>query len=239
MSDPASGAKLIASDSSLDKFGLSLKTQPGVQGVDVTYTGIPGNQPLTYANSVALWDTWSPILSGPHKIDPLCIVPIPGNLQPSSVHIPYGTFTGTEYLISYQVGEPLTTMAAALPISVHLSPDTVPPTSVSLSVYALATDSITIEYGTLSGHLPHTFGNWIAVWQGFPGPYFAPTPEQWAPIANDNTQGLICLSDLEIIVGFTYCVIFFMGPTVGDPATNLGAMLTFTAADPGTGNESI
>jgi hypothetical protein len=237
MTDPAAGAILIASDLTLDRFGLTLKTQPGVQGVDVTYTGIPGNQPLGYANSVALWDTWNPILAGPHKIDPLCVVPIPSNLQPSSVHIPYDTFTGTEYLVSYQVGEPLTTMAAGLPITVRLAPDTVQPTSVSLSVQALTTDAITIEYGTLTGYRPETFGNWIAFWQGFPGPYYASPPVQWAPISGDSTQGLISLSGLDIIAGFTYCIIYFMGPTGGDPATNLGAMLTFTAAQAKEDNE--
>jgi hypothetical protein len=227
---PQSAAgQLIASDPTLNNFGLALNSQPNGRGVVVGYTGIPGNQPDSYHNTVALWDSWSPIIEGPNKTTPLRVVPISGDLQPSTVYVPW-QFTGTDYLISYQVGESLTTMCAALELSLKLRPMTVPPSAISLSVYELDDSSITIIYSTLGGYLPKTYGNWVGVWQGFAGPYFAPPPDSWAPVGRDRTQDLLTVSNVQIMPGFVYSVIYFMGPQAdGVPGSNVGAVLTFTA----------
>jgi hypothetical protein len=229
ISDQSAAGQLVPSDPTLNNFGLALKSQPDGQGVVVGYTGVPGNQPDSYNNSVALWDTWSPVIDGPHKTTPLRVVPISCDIQPSTVHVPWA-FTGTDYLISYQVGESMTTMCAALQLSLHLKPMVVPPSSISLSVYELDDSSITIVYSTLGGYLPKTYENWVGVWQGFAGPYFAPPPDAWAPVGRDRTQDLLKVSNLQILPGFVYRVIYFTGPpTDGLPGSNVGATLTFTA----------
>jgi hypothetical protein len=231
ISAESAARQLIASDATLDNFSLGLNSQPDNQGVVVRYTGVPGNQPDSFHNTVALWDSWSPIIVGPNKTTPLCVVPISCNLQPSTVYVPW-PFTGTDYLITYQAGESLTTMCAALELSLTLKLMTVPPSAISLRVYELDESSITIVYSTLGGYLPNTYGNWVGVWQGFPGPYFAPAPDAWAAVARDRTQDLVKVSNLEIIPGFVYRVIYFMGPpTDGLPGSNVGATLTFTATE--------
>lgn len=223
----------VAADSTLDRFGLKLATKPGPSGVQVRYTGIAGNRPHTYANSVALWNTWDPIIEGPHKVDPLLVVPIGTDNQPDYVYVPYDRFTGTDYLISYQVGGPLTTMAAMRRISLRLAATAAPPSSLSLSVYELTADSLTVKYETLDGSLPHTFGNWIGCWQGRAGPYFAGKPMGWAAVGSDSTMGLVRLAGLTIAASFIYRVIYFMGPGAdGVPGSHVGAVLTFEAARP-------
>jgi hypothetical protein len=231
ISDQSAAGQLIASDPTLNNFGLALNSKPDGQGVVVRYTGVPGNQPDSYRNSVALWNTWTPVIEGPNKTTPLRVVPISGDLQPSTVYVPW-PFTGTDYLITYQVGDSLTTMCAALELSLKLKPMIVPPSAVSLSVYELDDSSITIIYSTLGGYLPSTYGNWVGVWQGFAGPYFAPAPDSWARVPRDRTQDLLTIPNLQIIPGFVYRVIYFMGPLAdGVPGSNIGAMLTFTAAE--------
>ncbi|MBV8710850.1 MAG: hypothetical protein JOY56_03695 [Solirubrobacterales bacterium] len=230
ISAEGAGGQLIASDPTLDNFCLQLHSTPDGQGVVVQYTGIPGNQPESYHNSVALWDSWSPVIDGPNKTPPLVVVPISGNLQPSTVFVPW-PFTGTDYLITYQVGDSLTTMCAALELSLKLKVP-VPPTAISLSVSQLDATSITIVYNTLGGYLPKTYGNWVGVWQGFSGPYFAPTPDSWAPAGSDHTQDVLTVSNLRIIAGFDYRIIYFMGPQAdGVPGSNIGAVLTFKATE--------
>jgi hypothetical protein len=230
----SAAGSLIASDPTLNNFRLELKSQPDGDGVAVRYAGIPGNQPESYHNAVALWDTWSPVIAGPNKTSPLRVVPITGNLQPSDVYVPW-PFTGTDYLITYQAGESLTTMCAALELSLNLKLATVPPSAISLRVYRLDDSSITIVYSTLGGYLPKTYGNWVGVWQGFAGPYFASAPpDSWAAVGTDHTEGLLTVPNLQIIPDFDYRIIYFMGPPGGVPGSNVGAVLTFTAKESGS-----
>jgi hypothetical protein len=230
---PDADTGLVAPDPTLERFGLTLATKPGPSGVQVRYTGIAGNRPHTYVNSIALWDTWNPIIEGPHKIEPLVVVPIGTDNQPDYGHVPYDRFTGTDYLVSYQVGGPLTTMAAVRRISLRLAAPVPPPTALSLSVYELTADSLTVKYETLDGSLPHTFGNWIGCWQGRAGPYFAGKPMGWTAVGSDDTMGLVRLSGLTILASFIYRVIYFMGPDAdGVPGSQVGATLTFEAARP-------
>ena len=70
------GGQLIASDPTLDNFGLTLVTKPDRSGVVVRFNGVPGNQPHAYGNTVALWDSWSLIVTGPHAQTPLRVVAI-------------------------------------------------------------------------------------------------------------------------------------------------------------------
>jgi hypothetical protein len=234
ISAQSAAGPLVPSDPTLNNFGVALNSQPDANGVVVRYTGVPGNRPGSYNNSVALWDTWSPIVAGPHKTSPLETVSIQDDLQPNTIYIPW-KFTGTDYLITYQVGEELTTMCASLQLSLKLKPMAVPPGAISLSVCQLDDSSITIVYSTLGGYLPKTYGNWVGVWQGFPGPYFAPTPDSWAPVASDHTQDLLTVPNLRIIPGFDYRIIYFMGPQAdGVPGSNIGAMLSFTATESGS-----
>lgn len=235
ISAQSAASQFVPSDPTLNNFGLTLSTQPDGQGVAVRYTGVPGNQPESYKNSVALWDTWSPIVEGPHRTSPLCVVPIVGDLQPSTVYVPW-QFTGTDYLITYQVGEELTTMCASLELSLKLlKPMIVPPGAISLSVSHIDDSSITIVYSTLGGYLPKTYGNWVGVWQGFAGPYFAPAPDSWAPVGSDHTQDRLTIPNLRIDPGFVYRIIYFMGPQAdGVPGSTIGAMLTFTATESGS-----
>jgi hypothetical protein len=207
----------------------------------VRYTGVDGNRPKSYDNSVTLWDTWSPIVAGPHKTPPLRVVPIRCDLQPNTTYVPW-PFTGTDYLITYQVGESLTTMCAGVRFSLKIKPMAVPPLAVSMSVYKLDDASITIVYSTMGGYLPKTYGNWVGVWQGFAGPYFPPRPDSWAPVPSDRTQDLVTVSKLQILPDFTYRIIYFMGPNAdgipgpnadGTPEPNVGATLTFIAKESG------
>jgi hypothetical protein len=229
---PGADGQLIASDPTLYNFGLRMTTKPDNTGVIVGYTGIPGNQPHSYNNSLALWNSFSPVFSGPRKQKPLCVVPIADDLQPNAILVPW-SFTGTDYLVTQQVDDSLTTMCAALELSPRLAM-TVPPSAVTLTVSQLEDSSITILYSTLRGYLPKTFGNWVGVWQGFAGPYDPAGPYSWAPVDRDLTQDFLTVSNLTITPGIDYSVIYFMGPQAdGVPGTNLGAVLTFTATKSG------
>jgi len=226
--DSAVDGSLTAEDVSLDRIYLSLPTEPDSSGLAVAYTAIEGNRPKSNENTVALWDTWEPILVGPARTKPLGCVRIASELRRSTAFIPYAGLTGSDYLVTYQVGRDLSTMAASLRICLELG--STPPSGVALSVYELRGDRITVKYETLGGYRPHSLGNWVGAWQGLAGPFGAPPPDAWAPVASDSTVGLVTLSGLTIIDGFPYRIIYFMGPDAGVPGSAIGAVLTFTAA---------
>jgi hypothetical protein len=220
---------VIATDPTLSNFHVGTRTQPSGQGVIVGYAGILGNRPQSFGNTVAVWDTWSPILDGPTPTQPLCTVPVPQDEQPSTVDVPWG-FGPTDYLISYQAGGPYTTMCATRRLSLSIALMSEPPSSVMLGVAALDAQSVTLTYNALLGCKPKSWGHWVGVWTGFPAPYAPGAPDGWAAIESDRTQGVVTVTGLEIYPTLDYSVIYFMGPVAdGVPGTALGALLTFTA----------
>jgi hypothetical protein len=188
----------------LSNVSLTIKNVTA-DGVVVRYQGLSGNMPLTYKNSVALWNSLIPNVGAPGQ--PLETTEIPTNDQPGSVFVEY-PIVDTDYCLTYQVGESQTTMCALAP---HSSTMADLPTSIDIDIDDVTTNSVRVYYSTLPGYLPKSYNNWIGIWQGYAIPYRAPDFLASSPIPSDATEGYATLQNVSISSDFTYTVIYFCG----------------------------
>jgi hypothetical protein len=186
-----------------------------VAGVIAKYQSLSGNQPHSYGNSVALWNSLLPNLA----TTPLKVGNVPTNDQAGEVFLDYG-LGQTNYCVTYQLGDP-TTMCALAQIRMATRLLAMP-MFVSIEIKSVTTDSIRVFYNTLPGYKPATYRNWIGIWPGFALPYDAPAALNSAPVTLDYTQGYLNLPFTQIAEDYT--MVYFTGKDV----TNAAAVLYFT-----------
>jgi hypothetical protein len=184
---------------------FSISVEPPTQGqVIVTCRGLGGNQPKDYFNSLALWSTSLPNLAA----KPLKVIPMPSNNQPNKVPFPYD-FEPTDYSLTYQVG-PHPSTACAMTVLLLFPTDLHVPTSVSLDILRVTTESIEVRYTTLPGYQPEKNGNWIGIWGGFMVPYAAPAPIGQSLITSSQSEDVVKLDQITLRSGLHYTLIYFM-----------------------------
>lgn len=210
---PPRGAEKGTSDTDdLNHFTIQA-VDPNYTGVIVKYWSLPANQPKTYGNSVALWNSTIPNI----QADPLASEPITDNAEVGSVFIPYG-FQQSNYSVTYQTTD-YTSMCALAQIV--LAPAVVLPTYVSLTISSLDTSGVKVIYNTLPGYTPAKYKNWVGVWQGYESPYSNGSALNTVPIPTDASQGEVAI---PFSAGpFTYTLIYFLGKN----RITAGALLYF------------
>ncbi len=241
-------AYTVLTDAVADVSHFTLTPKPPTaHSVIVRTSGLAGNLPKTYGNTIALWNGALPNMAVP----PLKIVPFADDAQEKDIVIAY-EFEQLLYSLTYQVGG-LETMCALAQLNLTntflrhnninidhldftldkcnanllarepLDAEWNVPTFVNLQILELTTSSVKVLYNTLSGYLPATYKNWLGVWQGQAIPYDAPTSLQQANITQDFNQGIVVLDNLTFSEYFTYTLIYFTGPD----RTNAAALLYF------------
>jgi hypothetical protein len=218
---------------------FSVSTNNPSQGeVIVRYDGIAGNQPGTYKNNLALWNGSLPNMT----VDPLRVIAIESNNQPNSLPFEF-EFEPTDYCITYQVGEDISTMCAMTSFSFSLkarilramafwrwknAPPT-PPDAVSIKIQKITTDSVQIIYNALPGYQPQKFGNWIGIWPGWAIPYGSPEPLGRAKVGSDFSQGIVNIDPVSLCPGLSYTLTYFMqGPEKDQHRFSAASLLYFS-----------
>ncbi len=210
-------------------FSILPANEPTGDGVIINVKGIPGNLPKTYGNTVAVWDTWYPDLSSGESADLSHVVNVPTDQQANSIVVNY-PFSGGNYLLSYQVGQSVTTMCASYRLSLELVAMSVTPAQgVDLTIVDVTDTTVTVFYSTLSGYEPETSNNWVGVWMGAPRIFGAGKPLGMAPILGTSNIGQVTISGVAMRPRpYYYTLIYFMGPSVdGAGGTNVGSTLCF------------
>lgn len=185
--------------------------------VTVRYQGLPGNQAHTYQNFIAIWEA-SVI---PWTVPPVERTPIGQNGQSGTMTINDLTITRSRYTIGYGTGKEISTICASARLDaggLHAAP-----TSVRIGLNHVGTHSVSVNYQTLSGYLPHTYGNWIGLWRGYISPYNAPVPLGSVSISNDASEGNVGINDVVMGINTAYTLVYF----VGRERTEAAAILTF------------
>ncbi len=219
---PGSDASIEGVSAEGASAGEQTQAKPGLQAVFLPlypiahYTSLPGNQPETYANNVALWNGLQPNLSA----GPIETTEITGNAQSGDVYIPVG-LQRTDYCMTYQCGSGMATMCAMVTIPLQ-SPQPSTLTAVSITVRDLSAASITFQYGTLPGYDPQANRNWIGIWPGRGIPYASLAP----PVAKGNIQAPY--SEYIVNMEFSpvlsqYTAVYFTGPSL----SNIAAAVCF------------
>ena len=197
--------------------------------VSLRYKGLPGNQPYSYGNFVAIWES----TTIPWASRPLSHQRIPQNSQMGSYEMDGLTITKNAYIVGYGVGSMITDICAVARISTaKLIP---PPDYVYLSIFKISIHSLVVHYFTLSGYLPKTYGNWIGLWEGFASPYNAPKPVKRIRVKSNANQGTLEIKDIELKSNTIYTLVYFMGADQGKGwpriLSNAAAILNFQTAN--------
>ena len=219
------------------QFSLSTKNVSRGE-VIVTYRGIAGNQPATYKNNLALWNGSLPNMT----VQPLRVVAIKSDNQPDSLPFEFD-FEPTDYCLTYQVGEGISTMCAMTSLSFSMKARILramafwrwtnlaatPPEAVSIKIVKITTDSVQIIYNTLPGYQPQKFGNWIGLWPGWAIPYGSPEPLARAKVDSAFSQGIVTLEPVSLYSGLSYTITYFMeSPDKDEHHLSAAALLYFS-----------
>lgn len=205
---------------SLDLCSVSISYVDG-ETVDISYSGLPGNQPATYRNFVAIWEN-SVI---PWTAPPMALVPITTNAEQGTVSITGLAITRNAYIVGYGVGPDISNICCSSLISAggYLAA----PTQVSISLNYLGLDALSIHYQTLAGYLPKQYNNWIGLWKGYASPYNADTPLATAMINNNASEGTASMTNITLEPDTNYTLIYFMGKE----RTMAAAILNFNTSE--------
>jgi hypothetical protein len=193
--------------------------------VTVRYDSLPANRPLNNENFVAIWK--SSVI--PWQAEPLARITIPQNSESGTVVLSGFSVGRLSYVLGYGTGPNTSNIAASATISA--SGANLAPHYIQIAVSNLTTNTLSVNYQTLNGYLPHTYGNWMGLWRGYMSPYNATPPLAKLDIPTDSTEGTVAFNGLDLAVDATYTLAYFTGqPDRPDPHT-AAAMLTFKVGE--------
>ena len=175
-----------------------------------TYATLPGNQPSSYNNFVAIWATTQIPWTAPALVPP---APIPNNYQGADFTISSLSLANISYIIGYSVGPPSapnwTSICASAVVNQGGSAGATD--NVSMSINNIGTTSLAVNYHTLAGYQPTASQNWIGLWAGQVSPYSAPPPMSTVYVPSTNEGVAVMNSGVFISPNVTYTLIYFMG----------------------------
>jgi hypothetical protein len=193
---------------------------PTASSVSVSYEGLPANTPKTNNNFVAIWAaSMIPWTKAPMKQQPVDLDNEDGALTLTGISI-----GATTYVVGYGVGPDVTSICASAVFSLAALAAG-PPSSVSIGVASITTESLAVRYRTLAGYLPQKYGNWIGLWPGYASPYNPSEPLAKALIGSSASEGTALFNNLSISADSDYTLIYFMGL---DDYNTAAAMLYFS-----------
>jgi hypothetical protein len=195
----------------------------GVQGttIVVEFNTLPGNQPNSYGNMVAIWQNQNQV---PWAQKPLKTQSIPNNSQAGSVVFSGLDVTTNSYIVGYAVGPKTTNVCSTVFVPAIGSSTADQSFQTSISIATLSSTSLLVSYQTPTGYTPKTNENWLGIWLSSAASYVN-QPEWSAPASDDNSAGVAVFNNISFRRGTTYTVAYFMGGYDGSPR-DLKAMAT-------------
>jgi len=187
--------------------------------IDVDYSTMPGNQPNTYGNFIAIWQNSDSIPWNTEPSQP--IFSITSNTPSGSQPRLNLNLTANDYIIGYGVGPVLTSgnvqkygnICATAYIPKRLPDGTQPAGTIftpSVTNFNVGTTSVSFQFNLPEGLSPQTNGAWAGLWRGGSPSFFTATPIAAIPISPDTSSGRTAFSGVSIGRGLTYTVAIFM-----------------------------
>jgi hypothetical protein len=215
-----SSALLAGSGSSTTQLVV---TSAVADQISVAYNTMPGNQPNTYGNYVAIWQNSDSI---PWNTDPLQTQQIVSNTQAGDMIFSGLNITVNSYIIGYGVGPQLTGTGVQKQGNI-CSTVFVPavgggaPTQFlpSIQVLSIGANSVAVSFNLPSGILPQSNGAWIGLWRAEQASYNNP-PVAANSIQVNAGQGSGFINGVTIGRGLTYTIGLFMSGWGGGSSPN-------------------
>lgn len=205
--------------------------------IDVDYTTMPGNQPNTYGNFLAIWQNSASI---PWTTDPIKTFPVPTNTPSGSATFGGLSVNNNSYIIGYSAGPILTptgniqkygNICASAFIPAASSGDGTIFTS-GISAIKVGSTSVSFQFDLPDGLLPQSNGAWAGLWRGEnPAYYGTPPSTGFVAITPDVSSGRAAFNNVSIGRGQTYTIGIFMSgfqASGGSTQRALACSATFT-----------
>jgi hypothetical protein len=182
--------------------------------IGISYTTIPGNQPNTYGNFIALWQNSDSSI--PWNTAPLTVFAVPTNTPNGSFVFSGLSVTNSSYVIGYAVGPILSTgnaqsngniCATAFIPAIGAGPVTT--FNPALTIVNVGVNSVAVSYTLPDGNMPNSNAAWVGIWRSGSPSYNNP-PDAFVPVTLNAPNGTVAINGLTIGRGLTYTVAFFM-----------------------------
>lgn len=223
--------ELVLSSSVAQTTALSIP--PGgitSTSIAVNYTTMNGNQPNSYKNSIALYQSGPDL---PWNTKPLNIQANPNDNQDGSFNFDGLAVQNKSYLLAYAVGNdagstefPLANVCTTVYIPAGSGDnqnhnDFLP----SISIVSVGTDSLIVAYNMPPGQTPQTCGHYLALWESSTYSYNQ-TPMKVQPITADQSTRTQAWNGLTLLRGTTYTIAY----VAGKKQTDLACAVTFATS---------
>jgi hypothetical protein len=220
-SDAPAPAALPAGVSELEQWHTEL-TVPQVTGDSVVakYSGIPANQPQSYANAVYVWEG----TVVPWTAPPIGGVKIDSNATRGSAVVEDLSIGEDEYTVAYAVGDAVGDIAAT--ITFDGKGNTVRSRGVELHLTLVEDGIVSLHYRTPPGYRPGEWGNWVGLYRGEASPFDPPDAIGSVEVPDVN-EGDLVITTVPLTAGSAYTLAYFMRPA---PTKAVAALLTFRLA---------
>lgn len=197
----------------------------------IEYNTMPGNQPQSYGNFIAIWQDFNSI---PWDTPPFRTKKIEDNTQHGTLNFDV-PLQNKSYIVGYAVGTELTSpkqiygnMCATdfLEANSGKGEDPITP---SVAVKYVGTNSVSFLFGLPDGNLPLTNGAWAALWRGKNPSYYGTAPLAQIPIKIDFSSGSASFSNVPLQRGTDYTIGLFMSGYKDDGKSTQRALACSTS----------
>lgn len=206
-------------------ISINVVGQPWAGGVIASYDTPTANKPATFQNQIYVWETTSNQV--PWDKPPTTSVAVSSDSSASTLVVPFD-YEQKGYIVGYAVGPQPTGVCSTVYLPQFASGD---PTrwqyaSAWITIVYPHSNLVQVQYGVLPAYRPATYRNWVAIWQGSSVPYDG-EPIGRTQIQSDAASGYAVITDLNLTIGSTYSVGYFMIDPISG-RTSLAAQTTFT-----------
>jgi len=182
--------------------------------IDVEYRTMPGNQPNTYGNFLAIWQNSNSI---PWNTEPLKTFPIPTNSPNGSASFTGLSVGANSYIIGYSTGPVLTptgnvqkygNICATAYIPSPNQDDVI--FTPAISGIKTGISSVSFQFDLPDGILPQTNGAWAGLWRGDNPNFYGVPPSNTISLSPDTSSGRTAFNNVNLGTGLTYTIVIFM-----------------------------
>jgi hypothetical protein len=194
-------------------------------GIAFDYNTMPGNQPVTYGNTVFLWQTSTP--SVPTGVTPMKSWSVSPNQVDGSSEFPFDVGL-VSYLLGYATGPNVKNICATSFVPASGATSAYTP---SVTHIGHGATSVQFTYSVPDGMTPNSDGDWVGIWenQGV-GVLYALPPKAFVPIASNSGSGNGSILNVSLRRSTPYVLGYFKGgyKATGPVQTTLAAASVFT-----------
>jgi hypothetical protein len=209
----------------------------GDDQITVEYKLMPGNQPQSYGNFIAIWQDYNSI---PWDTPPFRTKKIEQNTPIGSLDFDV-PLENKSYIAGYAVGTELTTPKqvygniCATDYLLANSTKGEDPITPSVAVNYIGTNSVSFIFSLPDGVLPLTNGAWAAIWRGKNPSYYGTAPMAASALRKDVSSGSSSFSNISLTRNTDYTIALFMSGYKDDGKSTqraLACSVSFNSNDP-------